>query len=86
MLTAKSDGYGMSAIDQAIRWGGKNSKRCGKIIISYHGDDSDPEQIFLPCLQLGDLKLAQRLWSRTKGDEVLQKRMMEIEDDVTNIF
>ena len=67
------------AINHAIRSSHKNSERCAKIIISYYGDDSDAEQIFLPCLQLGDLKLAQKLWNRTKGDDALQKRMMDSE-------
>ena len=74
-------------INHAIRASHKNSERCAKIIISYYGDDSDAEQIFLPCLQLGDMKLAQKLWDRTKGDDSLQKRMMETEDkDGYNCF
>ena len=74
-------------INHAIRASHKNSERCAKIIISYYGDDSDAEQIFLPCLQLGDMKLAQKLWDRTKGDDALKKRLIETKDmDGYNCF
>ena len=86
MLTMKCN-QKLLAINHAIRSSHKNSEKCAKIIISYYGDDSDAEQIFLPCLQLGDMKLAQKLWNRTKGDDALQKRMMEAEDrDGYNCF
>ena len=86
MLTTKGDRK-MLPINYAIASSHRNSERCAKIIISYYGDDSDAEQIFLPCLQLGDLQLAQKLWIRTKGDDALQKRMMDSEDkDGYNCF
>ena len=78
MLTMKCD-QKLLAINHAIASSHRNSTRCAKIIISYYGDDSDAEQIFLPCLQLGDMKLAQKLWNRTTGDDPLQERMMKAE-------
>ena len=86
MLTAKCN-QKLSAINHAIRSTHKNSEKCAKIIISYFGDDSDVEQIFLPCLQLGDLKLAEKLWDRTKGDDALRKRLQDTKDkDGYNCF
>ena len=86
ILTMK-DNQKLLPIQRALRSSHKNSERCAKIIISYYGDDSDAEQIFLPCLQLGDMKLAQKLWDRTKGDDALKKRLIETKDmDGYNCF
>merc|ERR1711972_503169 len=71
MLTMKCN-QKLLPINHAIRSSHKNSEHCAKIIISYYGNDSDVEQIFLPCLQLGDMELAQQLWDRTKGDKEMQ--------------
>ena len=85
MLTMKC-AESLLAINHAIASSHKNSERCAKIIISHYNDDSNPDQIFLPCLQLGDIELAQKLWNRTKGDIALQKRMMDSEDKGTVFF
>ena len=57
MLTMKCDSK-QSAIHYAIRSSHKNSERCAKIIISHYSADSEVEEIFLPCLRLGDVQLA----------------------------
>ena len=57
MLTMKCDSN-QSAIHYAIRSPHKNSERCAKIIIHYYSAGSDVEEIFLPCLRLGDVQLA----------------------------
>ena len=57
LLTTKCDSK-LLPIQYAIRSSHKNSERCAKIIISYYGPDSDVEEIFLPCLRLGDVELA----------------------------
>ena len=80
MLTMKCDSKQLP-INYAIRSSHKNSERCAKIIISYYSADSDVEEIFLPCLRLGDVELAKELWARTKGNKELQKKMLEATND-----
>eukprot|EP01084_Bolivina_argentea_P081730 147969_1 len=59
---------------------------CAKMIMTFY-DENDSESIFLPCLQLGDVKLAQIIWNKIGNDKEMQNKLLNITDkDKYNCF
>eukprot|EP01084_Bolivina_argentea_P059833 109299_1 len=80
------DANGYNAIEIALKTDTKQKVKFAKLIISYF-DENDVESIFLPSVQVGDVKLAQLLWDKTNDDIKLQNKLLtKTDNDKYNAF
>eukprot|EP01083_Nonionella_stella_P314033 1129763_1 len=64
----------------------KNNVKCARAIIEYYAKD-DIESVFMPCVQLGDLRLVQSIWKKAENDIEMQNRLLSATDkDKNNCF
>eukprot|EP01083_Nonionella_stella_P151407 483661_1 len=68
-----------NALQLALNSKNKNNEKCAKLIMSYY-DDDDIESIFLPCLELGNIELAKKIWTRMEHDKALQNKLLNMKD------
>ena len=78
VLSLQSDG-GYDAMQYALLSSKKKRAKTAKALMEFY-DEDDLEAIFLPAVQLGDIKLLQNIWKKTKGDKQYQKKLLSIED------
>eukprot|EP01083_Nonionella_stella_P113469 334535_1 len=64
----------------------KNNANCARTIIGYYAKD-DIESIFIPCVELGDLRLIQSIWNKAGNDSEMQNKLLSVTDkDKNNCF
>eukprot|EP01084_Bolivina_argentea_P081729 147967_1 len=61
----------------------KKKEALAKLILNAY-DETDFESTFLPCVQLGDIKMLKRIWDKTKNDKELQKKLLSTTDKQKN--
>ena len=85
VLKQKS-GEDIDAVGVSFQEDSKKSRQISKLILSYYNED-EVEAVFLPAIQLGDIKLTQRIWDKTNGDKELQRKILSLQNkDKYNAF
>eukprot|EP01083_Nonionella_stella_P255556 876990_1 len=77
------DKEGATALELAAISTYKNNVKCARAIIEYYAKD-DIESVFIPCVQLGDLRLIQSVWNKAVNDIEIQNRLLNATDKDKN--